>query len=113
MKIFLSVPMSGLSNDDILKELETVTEVAISYFPFEASIDELEFVSGFDNEAPPKDVMHDKVYYLGESIKSLATCDAILAPMYLDNDGCYVEREVAVRYGLETYWYDPKIFDRE
>ena len=105
MRIFISVPMHGLTNQEIEDELEFVSKVAQAYFP----LTKLEFVTSYgfgDNEEIPETVRNERIWHLGEAIKCLSSCDAIMAPDGADAPGCDIERSVALFYDIPIYTYD-------
>lgn len=92
-KLFISQPMNGKTNEQILEERQK----AISSFD-----DEVEVIDSFFKDAP-----HDAtpLWYLGESIKLLGDADVV----YFCKDwekyrGCTIEHECAVRYGKEIVY---------
>ena len=92
-KLFISQPMNGKTNEQILEERQK----AISSFD-----DEVEVIDSFFKDAP-----HDAIplWYLGESIKLLGDADVV----YFCKDwekyrGCTIEHECAVRYGKEIVY---------
>lgn len=117
MKVFLSVPMRGLTDEEIVDELDIVGQVAKAYFPHE----DVELVCNWmpGKEQSFEGVKNKAVFYLGEALQSLSTCDAILSPsavFMVDNDGncttyhgCEIEYEVAHAYHIPVYEYDSKI----
>lgn len=92
-KLFISQPMNGKTNEQILEERQKAT----SSFD-----DEVEVLDSFIKDAP-----HDAtpLWYLGESIKLLGDADVV----YFCKDwekyrGCIIEHECAVRYGKEIVY---------
>ena len=110
MNVFISVPMRDLTDQQIDDELELVAKIAHAYFP----LGHLEFVSNFGVEPEDIDenVKHESVWHLGEALKCLSTCDAIMCPENtLVYNGCAVEKETARWYGIPIYEYDEKVLD--
>lgn len=111
MNVFISVPMKDLTNQQIEDEMELVAGIAEAYFP----LAKLEFVSNFETEPDEVDenVKHESVWYLGEALKCLSTCDAIMVPSYASSShhGCDVERIVAGYYDIPIYTYDDTVLD--
>lgn len=119
MKVFLSVPMKGLTDEEIADELDIVGQVAKAYFPH----DDVEFVCNWtpDMAVLHEEVKNEAVFYLGEALQSLSTCDAIVSPsavFMVDEDnntityhGCEIEYEVACTYHIPVYEYDSKILE--
>lgn len=92
-KLFISQPMNGKTNEQILEERQK----AISSFD-----DEVEVIDSFFKDAP-RDAT--PLWYLGESIKLLGDADVV----YFCKDwekyrGCTIEHECAVRYGKEIVY---------
>lgn len=115
MNVFISVPMKGLTNQQIEDEIEIVCKITETYFPLAK---DLEFVTNYGTEPDdiPDTVKKESVWHLGEALKCLSTCDAIMVPNCAScanhgNHGCDVERIVAVYYGIPIYTYDDTVLD--
>lgn len=95
-KVFLSVPMKGLSNEDIAKEIKRVTE----YAKIVIEDDEIEIVDTFVEV--PYEVKNESVYSLGGAIQIMANCDVVFTPDYRMDyyKGCMTERNVAMNCGI-------------
>lgn len=106
-KVFLSVPMNGRTDDQILAYLGSLAAIAVAYFG-----KDVELFDGYTNATPDESCKNDGIYYLGESFMKLAKCDAILAPdTYYSTRGCLMEVNAADKYGIAVYKYDGKIVD--
>lgn len=93
MKAFISQPMGGMSDDEIVIVRDCVwkiiqdkhgegCEIIESYFPSNIELD-------------------DPVWCLGESIKHMAHADvAYFAPGWDEARGCVIEHAVAELYGI-------------
>lgn len=94
-KLFVSVPMKGRETAAIMKSIAKMKAIAETIMD-----EELELIDSYIEDQPPKDNIQ-AVWFLGESIKKLSTADVFIgiSDAY-DWDGCYVEREVARRYGI-------------
>ena len=94
-KLFVSVPMKGRETAAIMKSIAKMKAIAETVMD-----EELELIDSYIEDQPPKDNIQ-AVWFLGESIKKLSTADVFIgiSDAY-DWDGCYVEREVARRYGI-------------
>lgn len=89
MKIFLSQPMNGLSDDEIIRIRKSVQKMLTEN-------DELidSFIEGAPAKATP-------LWYLGESIKLLGSADVVVfAPGWENARGCRIERRCAEEYGI-------------
>lgn len=100
--IFLSLPMKGRTDVDILNTIAGMKRIITAMY----HNDELVFIDNFYCETEGlEDTKHKSLVYLGEAIKKMAKCDYIAV---IDNRncelynyrGCYIEEEVANNYGL-------------
>lgn len=88
-KVFLSLPMSGHTDEWIRDQIELMKHALKD--------DEI----AVDNYIE-KPEGSERLYCLGEAIKKLGECDAImLHPRWIDANGCVIEYYVARQYGLE------------
>ena len=99
MKVFLSLPIHGLSDKAIEEEMRKM-EKAVSKLYHSNIID---FVTNIDF-TPEKEVQHMRPYCLGEAIKKMADCNLVVFhPDYRQANGCYIEYEVCDRYHINAY----------
>lgn len=93
-KLFISQPMKGLSDEDILKEREKAIKKA------EETIGEpVEVIDSFFQSAPAD---ARPLWFLGKSLELLSTADvAYFAEGWQDARGCRIEHECAVEYGID------------
>ena len=92
MKLFISQPMAGKTDKEILDERERVIRSVKELFPDK----EIEEIKSFFEDAP-----HDAtpLWYLGESIKLLGQADiAYFCKDWENYRGCCIEHECCVRY---------------
>ena len=107
MRVFLSLPMNGKTDEEINAELCKMEEWAITEF---GPDEELHFVH--NQFCPLKPAMqapvkNEALLYLGEAIKKLAYCDAIIYhPDWESARGCRAEAGVAFDYGIADYYID-------
>ena len=96
-KIFISQPMRGLSDEEILKAREKILIKA------EKKIGEpVELIDSFIEDYPGEINKHIPVYYLGKSIDFLSQADiAYFGGDWRNARGCKIEHEVAKQYGIE------------
>ena len=105
-KIFISQPMNGRSEIDILKERERIYIDWLDLLYY-GKFDEL--IDSYTKTNVPYGA--GRLWYLGDDIQKMADADiVILAPGWEKAAGCCVEFEVAKRYGITTYKYDGKDF---
>lgn len=96
MKIFISQPMRGKTDAEILAERERAIKAAKTKWG--AGVEVLE---SFFQDAP---VGAEPLWFLGESLKVMADADAvILCPNWRLTRGCIVEAAAANRYNIPTF----------
>lgn len=101
MKVFISQPMNGRSDEEILKERELI----ISKYE-EIYNTKVEVIDSFNKS--PEDQIKGRVWMLGNSISMMHNADLIIfAPNYESGRGCMVEEYVAKLYGLKHMYYLP------
>lgn len=113
MKIFLSLPMSGRTDEEIRNQIDEMERIIIESRVFEGQEIEfvhnldIEFVHNLDNDIDPKgclDLKHEPLLYLGEAIRKMAFCDAIaLGKGWNKAHGCNIEYDAARLYGLFSF----------
>ena len=96
-KLFISQPMRGLSDQEILKAREEILIKA------EKKIGEpVELIDSFIEEFPGEINKTIPVYYLGKSIDFLSQADiAYFGEGWKNARGCKIEHEIAVQYGID------------
>lgn len=94
-KLFISQPMKGKSDDEILAERSNAIQAAR-----DSVNDEIEVIDSFFQGAPAE---AKPLWYLGESLKLLATADiAYFATGWNEARGCKIENACAKEYGIPT-----------
>ena len=94
-KLFISQPMKGKTDDEILDERSNAIQAAK-----DSVNDEIEVIDSFFQNAPAD---ANPLWYLGESLKLLATADvAYFAPGWNKARGCKIENLCAKEYGIHT-----------
>lgn len=94
MKVFISQPMRGKSNEEILLErkqmIKKVNEIAT---------EKPEVIDSFFENAPAE---ANPLWFLGKSLELLSTADvAVFAKGWEDARGCRIEHECCVQYGIK------------
>ena len=95
MKIMISQPMNGKTNEQIRAERAELVE------KLEKTGNEVidTIISDFDDNT-------DQILYLAKSIEFIADVDGVV---FMDGwekaRGCKIEHEVAVNYGKEVFYY--------
>lgn len=93
-KLFISQPMKGKSDEDILKERDRAIRKA------EAIVGEpIEVIDSFFQNAPAD---ARPLWFLGKSLELLSTADvAYFAPGWDEARECKIEHMCAVEYGID------------
>ena len=91
MKLFISQPMKGKTDEQILEERNK----AAGLFILEG--ENVEVIDSFFKDAPAQAA---PLWYLGESIKLLGQADVVyFCKDWQKYNGCTIEHECAVSYG--------------
>ena len=92
-KLFISQPMRGKTDEQILKEREIAIQKAKEQLG-----EDVEVIDSFFQDAP---VDAKPLWFLGESIKLLAEADvAYFAPGWEEARGCIIENQCAREYDI-------------
>ena len=95
VKVFISQPMKGKTDAEILAERERIIMEVKGLIQ-----DEVEIIDSFIPESAPKDSI-EAVWMLGKSIQLLSEANvAYFAKGWRAARGCKIEHEVAREYGL-------------
>lgn len=94
-RLFISQPMRGKTDEQVLAEREKAVQSAKEYLGEE--VEEIDtFYTDFPESTKPLE-------YIARSIKDLATADiAYFAPGWNDFRGCKIEHMCAVEYGIQV-----------
>lgn len=96
MKIFISQPMRGKTDAEILAERERAIKSAKAKWG-----DDVEVLESFFQDAPAG---AKPLWFLGESLKVMADADAvILCPNWHLTRGCIAETSAANWYDIPTF----------
>lgn len=96
-KLFISQPMRGLSDEEILRVREEIKERAEI-----ATGEKVELIDSFISEYPGEINKSTPIWYLGKSIQFLAQADiAYFGGDWRNARGCKIEHEVAKNYGIK------------
>lgn len=92
-KLFISQPMRGKTDEEILKEREKAIESA------QRTLGEpVEVIDSFFQNAPAD---ARPLWFLGKSLELLSTADvAYFAKGWEDARGCRIENQCAIEYGI-------------
>ena len=93
-KLFISQPMKGKTNEEILKTREEAIRCAEKLLQEPALI-----LESFFEDAPAE---VKPLWFLGKSLEVLSKADlAVFAPGWKDARGCRIEHLCAGKYGIE------------
>ena len=93
MKVFLSHPMHGLTEEQIM----SIRDSACYYL--RSVYGNIELIDNYRHEDAPTNA--GRLWHLGRSIQQLEEADAIYFCEEWENArGCLIERQVAEKYGL-------------
>lgn len=97
MKIFISMPMKGKTNEQIREERKEIEKKLLQVYP------NAEFIDTLITE--DLDEKHPGLKYLAKSIELLDQADLIyFARGFAHARGCIVEAEIAARYGIDELY---------
>lgn len=95
MRVYISVPMRGRTDAEILNERRKAIEIVKADNTYE----DIKVINNFFREESRND---NPLWCLGESLKKLSTADlAFFADGWQDARGCRIEFECAVAYGIK------------
>ena len=96
-KLFISQPMKGFTDEEILKERERIRKTAEDRIG-----EQIELIDSFVSEYPGEINKQIPVWYLGKSIQFLSEADiAYFGGDWKNARGCKIEHEIAVQYGID------------
>ena len=102
MKVFISQPMTGLTNEEILKVRNNVITYLTDVYIFGIINEEIEFIDSFiqdSNENP--------LYLLGKALEKLSTADiCVFVDGWKESRGCRIEHECCTQYGISKIYFE-------
>lgn len=102
MKIFISQPMKGLTDEEIKSERERVIHKLQNMYPEQI----LEFIPSFVEEDPPVSIKENNIpiWYLSKSIEKLAEADFVyFVDGWSGGKGCMCEHQATRLYGIKYF----------
>ena len=103
IKVFISQPMSGLTNEQIIEDRNKATELLKEFYKGKY---EVEIIDNFQ-----MDVEKKQLEYLGYDIKCMADADQVFfIGDYINHRGCLVEEFVAKKYNYSCL-YESEVRD--
>ena len=95
-RVFISVGMSGRPEEEVKQDLWRARYNIAKHFAPE----QVEIVDNYSTVGPEG---CGRLWYLGEAIKLLGTCDAVyFTKGYSNHNGCIIERGICDLYGIEA-----------
>lgn len=99
MKVFISQPMSGKSQE----EIDNQRENAINKIKNKYLNENIEFIYSIIEEEPNNNIFTIPVWYLSKSIEKMAEATLV----YFDKgwemaNGCLIEYQICKKYGIPT-----------
>ena len=95
-RLFISQPMRGKTDEEILAAREKAIAAAKHYLG-----EDVEVIDSFFQNVP--EVENRSLWCLGESLKLLATADVAYFAKYWDQyRGCRIENTCAIEYGIDV-----------
>ena len=96
-KLFISQPMKGKTDEEILKEREKAIASAKRNF---VEDEEIEVIDSFFQSAPAD---ARPLWFLGKSLELLSTADIVYFAKGWENArGCRIEKICAIEYGIDV-----------
>ena len=98
-KLFISQPMKGKTDEEILREREQAVREAEKYLKENGMQEEVQLIDSFFQSAP---VGARPLWFLGKSPELLSTADLVyFAKDWEKARGCRIEHMCAVQYELQ------------
>ena len=100
-KVFLCLPMSGRTEEDILKEIDEMKEASIHYFQDNHPGCDIIYMTNYVSES--EEESDNPVFLLGRGIMTLmAQADVCLfSKNWKDSKGCKIEHDIAETYKID------------
>lgn len=106
MKIFISMPMNGRTEQEIIERMERIKKIILSSY----SADSIEFIDTIHHENSPENA--GRLWHLGKSIQQLDQANLVYFTYDWDYAyGCKVERVVCEAYDKDYILLSKQIED--
>ena len=98
--VFISLPMSGIDDELVKANIERAKEAYLAITKLDIS--QVAFLNNIDaDDNDSIDQHHLPVWYLGEALKKLSTCDEVFFwGNWRKARGCMIEHEVCTLYDI-------------
>ena len=110
IKVFISVPMTGRTESEILEQIEKEKSKAFNHFHNDCDTKVI-FLASYITEEDIKGNQdrNNNIYLLAKSIEILSCANTIwMGENWQKSRGCQVEHKVAIEYGLMICYSDRK-----
>lgn len=95
-RLFISLPMRGRSDNDILEDMHKIHKAVEAAYGHE-----FELIDTLSNEPQPETMPYSPTWYLGESVQKLGSANLVaLHPDWRSAMGCCVELLTACFYNI-------------
>ncbi len=99
-KLFISQPMRGKTQKEILAVRERAIQSAKNYLRGKGVTEEIEVIDSYFPDAPKE---ARPLWWLGKSLELLSEADvAYFAPGWEEYRGCRIENTCAIEYGIDV-----------
>lgn len=98
-KLFVSVPMRGADEEEIMRRIDRLVDIAKAAF----NLDEVEIIHNLDcnPDLMSVDCNNPRLLCLGEAVKKMAYADYFIGILYSEcYKGCNIEAAVAKEYHI-------------
>ena len=104
MKVFISQPMAGLSQEEIMATRARITKKVEDSFGEKVTV-----LDSVIQDAPGEEYLNKPIAYLAKSLDIMAKADLIaFAKGYSSYRGCVIENQIAVTYGMAIMQEEPE-----
>lgn len=101
LKVFISQPMAGLTDEEILERRNQIIEMTKQWF----RDDTLEFIDSFEKSEDIRG--RGRIAMLGDSIAKMYDANVVVfGKGWKNSSGCKVEHEVCVQYNIRRMYED-------
>lgn len=104
MKVFISQPMAGLRQEEIMATRERITKKVEDSFGEKVTV-----LDSVIQDAPGEEYLNKPIAYLAKSLDIMAKADLVaFAKGYSSYRGCVIENQIAVTYGMAIMCEEPE-----
>ncbi len=100
MKIFVSQPMSGRTDEEVLAEREKYVNAFLAHHGFSTSNTYVQIIENYYKPDAP--IGAKQPWFLGDSLKQMSEADVVLfVPGWKKATGCRIEMECCNAYNID------------